>query len=316
MAVYNSLTSRTEAQPLMPEEVSNKFLEGLSNKSAVLETFTRIPVGRAQVRLPILSALPSAYFVSGDTGQKQTTEVNWDNKYLNIEEVAVIVPIPEAVLDDAAMPIWDQVRPLCEDATGRAIDAAVFFGTNKPSSWGTAIVTQATTAGNSGTIGTNAGSIGGIVADQNDVLTQVENDGYDPTSGVAARSIRGKVRQARNSYGDRFAEISVTKDTAEIDGVSYTFPMRGQWPTAGTTARAVMYDPVRFVCGVRQDVTWKLLDQAVLTDAAGSITLNLAQQDSVALRLVMRVGWQVANVINYDNATENTRYPAGVLLGS
>src|SRR5207247_2278114 len=132
--------------------------------SSVLSQFTRVPVSRAQVRFPVLSALPTAYWVNpSDTGLKQTTEVNWANKYLNIEELAVIVPIPETVLDDAEQPIWDQVRPLCEDAAARAVDSAVYFGTNAPSSFPTAVVTDAASSGNSGTVGTNAGSVGGVV---------------------------------------------------------------------------------------------------------------------------------------------------------
>ena len=37
---------------------------------------------------------------------------------------------------------------------------------------------------------------------------------------------------------------------------------------------------------------------------------NLAQQDMVALRLTFRVGWQVANTINYQQPVEANRYPA------
>jgi hypothetical protein len=33
----------------------------------------------------------------------------------------------------------------------------------------------------------------------------------------------------------------------------------------------------------------------------------------VAMRMVMRAGWQVSNAINYDQPTEALRYPAGVL---
>src|SRR4051812_49882323 len=103
--------------------------------SAVLSLFRKVPVGRAQVRFPVLSALPVAYFVGGDTGLKQTTEVNWANKFLNIEEIATIMPVPDNVLADVDANIWDEAMPLLTEAFGRTLDAAVFFGTNAPSSW-------------------------------------------------------------------------------------------------------------------------------------------------------------------------------------
>lgn len=313
---FDNITSRADAAALMPEEVSNAFLKGLEDESAVLTQFTRVPVGRAQTRFPVLSALPVAYWVTGDTGQKQTTEVNWTNKYLNVEEIAVIVPVPDNVISDSDEPIWDQVRPLCEGASGRLLDATVFFGTQAPDSFPDDVVTAATAAGNTSTIGTANAAAGGIVTDLGGVLDDVEEDGYDPRSGAARRTLRGLLRKARNSQGDRYQEINITPDSVEVDGVTYTFPMRGQWPTASGSAQAILFDPSEFVVGVRQDVTWKLLDQAVIQDADGNIVYNLAQQDMQALRLTMRVGWQVANTINRDQPTEANRYPAGVLLAA
>lgn len=313
MSTYDPIISRTDAQALMPEEVSDAFLRGLQSESAVLTSFTRVPVGRKQVRFPVLSALPVAYWVSGDTGLKQVSEVNWNNKFLNIEEIAVIVPVPESVIDDSAMPIWSQVQPLCEQAAGRVLDSAVFFGANAPATFPTNIVAAAAAAGNTVQIGTNAAAAGGIVGDHSDLLATIEADGYDPTDGVAVRSLRGQFRQARTTYGERLEEITVGTTTVEIDNVTYRFPMRGLWPTGSGAAEAVLYDPSEFVVGVRQDVTWKLLDQAVIQDNTGAIVYNLAQQDMLALRLTLRVGWQVANTINYDQPTEADRYPAGVL---
>jgi HK97 family phage major capsid protein len=310
---FDPIISRTDAQALMPEEVSDAFLRGLQSESAVLTTFTRIPVGRKQVRLPVLSALPVAYWVSGDTGLKQVSEVNWSNKFLNIEEIAVIVPVPESVIDDAAMPIWSQVQPLCEQAAGRILDSAVYFGVNAPGTFPSNVVAASIAAGNTVQIGTNAAAAGGIVGDHSALLALIEADGYDPVDGVANRSLRGSFRQARSTQGERLEEITVTRDTVEVDNVTYRFPMRGLWPTGGGTTSAILYDPSEFVVGVRQDVTWKLLDQAVIQDNTGAIVYNLAQQDMVALRLVLRVGWQVANTINYDQPVEANRYPAGVL---
>src|SRR5688500_16528119 len=99
---YNNIVSRAEGQALIPEAVSDAILTNLASQSAALNLFRRIPMSTAQTRMPVLSALPTAYFVSGDTGLKQSTEVNWASKYLNVEELAAIVPIPENVLDDMA----------------------------------------------------------------------------------------------------------------------------------------------------------------------------------------------------------------------
>ena len=68
-----------------------------------------------------------------------------------------------------------------------------------------------------------------------------------------------------------------------------------------------------FIVGMRQDITYKWLDQAVISDDNGKVILNLAQQDCVALRVVMRVGFQVANPINRIEPTAANRYPAVVL---
>ncbi len=67
------------------------------------------------------------------------------------------------------------------------------------------------------------------------------------------------------------------------------------------------------IMGVRKDMTYKILDQAVIQDADGNIVFNLAQQDMVAMRLVFRPGWATANPINRDEPDEADRYPAAIL---
>lgn len=307
---YNSIISRTDAAALIPEQVSNLMLTNLQNQSAALSLFRRIPIARNQVRFPVLAALPTAYFVNGDTGLKQTTEANWDNVYINVEELAAIVPIPEAVFDDAGFDVWGAIRPLLEQAIGRALDAAIFFGTNKPASWPDDIVTDAVAAGNVIARGTNStGANGGIAADVSDLFATVEADGYDVSGIVANRTYRGMLRDARDANGVRLAELSPDA----IYGVPVQYPMRGQWPTGASAAELIAGDFSLGVLGVRQDFTYKVLDQAVITDGAGVVQYNLAQQDMIALRVVFRVGWTVANPINYDQGTAASRYPFAVL---
>lgn len=314
---YNNIINRTKTQALVPEDVANDVWTKVTNESAVLSSFRRIPVGTNQLRIPVLSALPTAYWVTGDTGLKQTTEISWANKFLNIEELAVIVPMPQNVLDDVQYDIWGEARPLVEEAVGRAIDSAVFFGTNAPASFPQNINAAAAAAGNTVTEGSAAAS-GGWFNDFDLLLDTFEADGYDLTGVVAARSARGKMRRARNTQGDRIdAGSRVTADLTSIDGEPIRYPMRGLFPAggaAGTNIRLFAGQWDQFAIGVRKDMTWELADQAVIQDNTGAIIYNLFQQDMVAMRVTMRVGWQVANIINYDQPTEASRYPVGILV--
>lgn len=294
---------------MIPEEVSNIMLANLANQSAALSLFTRVPMARNQVRMPVISALPLAYWVSGDTGLKQTTEVNWANKYLNAEELATIVPIPESVLDDTSFDVWGSVRPLLEQAAGRLIDLAVFFGTNKPASWPTDITAAAIAAGNAYTRGTNAAAAGGIAEDINQTMALVEADGYAVNGFVTRTSYKARLRGARATDGQKIMDVSA----GTIEGEPVRYVMAGQWPSGAAAAELFAGDWTQQIMAVRQDFTYKILDQAVLQDNTGAIQYNLAQQDMVALRLVMRVAWQTANPINYEQGTEASRYPAAVL---
>jgi HK97 family phage major capsid protein len=310
---YTNNTSRTDAAALIPEEVSNEMLGKATEQSAVLQMFRRVPVGRAQVRFPVLSALPVAYFVGGDTGLKQTTEVNWTNKFLNIEEIATIMPVPDNVLADVDANIWDEAMPLLTEAFGRTLDQAVFFGTNAPSSWPTNITTALTSAGNNVTEGLAATS-GGYFGDVDALYAKVETDGFDVTGWVGAVSAKSKLRTARDSQGRKLDVGRVSGAVDTLDGYPIAYPMRGLWPTASSSPRLFGGDWSQFVIGVRQDITMKILTEAVIQDNTGAIVYNLAQQDMTAVRLTFRIGWQVANTINNDQPTESARYPVSALL--
>lgn len=314
MPVYNSLTSRTDVGALIPEDVSRDMLGRVREISAVMTMFRRVPVAGTQVRFPIISALPLAYWVSGDTGLKQTTEVAWANKYLNIEELAAIVPIPENVAADLAshgVDLWAEIRPELVEAVGRALDAAVFFGTNAPGTFPTNINAAAAAAGNSVTEGATTAA-GGIQDTLDQAIGLVEADGFDPNGIVGATTLRGMLRRARNTQGDRLEGINA--NITEYMGLPIAYPMRGLFPTGLSAARAFVGDFTEFVVGIRQDISFKLLDQAVIQDGTGAIVYNLAQQDMVALRLTFRAGWQVSNRINNDQPVEANRYPVARIL--
>jgi HK97 family phage major capsid protein len=309
---YNSLISRTDAAALIPEEVSREILQSLPTVNPLMQLARRLPdMSRAQKRIPVMSALATAYFVSGDTGLKQASDMNWENKYVDAEELAVIVPIPEAVLDDTDYDIWSEVRPNIEVALSKAITAAVLFGTNIPTSWTTnlgAAGLKAVCTAASHTISAAAYTdlyeaiLGESAAGADGALMLIEADGFMATGHIAHVSMRGKLRNVRDANGQPIFKTAIQDGTRyELDGEPVYFPLDGSMDAS----EALLFsgDWTQMVYAMRQDITYKVLDQAVIQDTGGNIIYNLAQQDMVALRAVMRLGFALPNPINYMQAT-------------
>ena len=319
---FNSVISRTDAAALIPEDVSAEIMTSVAEMNPIMRLARRLPnMSTAQRRLPVMSALASAYFVSGDTGLKQTSDVTWANKYIDAEELAVIVPIPEAVLDDAGYDIWGQVRPEIEKALSVAVSAAVIHGTNIPASWTTdlgaaGLVAGATAAGNTVSLAAYAdlyeAVLGETAAGTDGQFMTIEADGFMVTGSIAHLSMKGKLRNTRDSNGMPIFKSNMQDATRyELDGSPIFFPTDNSISAASALMISGQWD--QLVYSMRQDITYKVLDQAVIQDGAGNIVYNLAQQDMVALRAVMRLGFALPNPINRIQSTEASRYPFGVL---
>lgn len=321
---YDALQSRAKSGALVPEDMANEIFKGTTKQSAAMQLFRRMPVATNQKRFPVLSGLPVAYFVSPtDTGIKQTTDVSWENKYIDIEEVAAIVPIPEAVADDVESGSFDlmgEMLPLLSEAAGRVIDAGIFFGTNKPASWPTDLATAIAAADAArvaaghetilGVRGTHDKKNGGILGDLDVVLAGVEEMGFNPTGIVADLSFKKYLRRARDENGQRLFDAS----TSEFEGAPIAFALDGLWPSGASAVELFELDRSKFIFGLRKDITVTVHRDGVIMDENKDIIYNLMQQDMFAIRMVIRCGWQVANPVNHREPTAAQRYPASALL--
>lgn len=310
---YDSVIDRSGAEALIPEDAAREIIQGATEQSAVLRLARRLPdMPRNQRRMPVLSALPTAYFVNGDMGLKQTSEMSWANKFLDAEEIAVIFPIPEAVLDDADYDIWGEVRPRAVEAIGQVIDRAILFDENAPASWPDAIATGATAAGHVITEGSGDDLYDDILGDAG-LISLIEVDGFMANGHIAQMGMRGKLRNVRTGEGAPiFTNGMQGASQYALDGEPIIFPRNGSM-VASDDVLMFTGDWSQLVYSMRQDITFKLLDQAVIQGPDGSIIYNLPQQDMVALRAVIRLAWQLPNPINRLNTNEATRYPFAVL---
>ena len=307
-----TLIDRTGADTLIPEERAREIIQGVVTQSAVLSQGRRLPnMSSRTYRMPVLDMLPLAYFVNGDTGQKKTTKMAWDKKIITAEEIAVIVPIPEAVLDDSEYDIWAEVRPRVEEAFGKVIDGAILFDVNKPDSWRDGIVTTATKASSVVTLG-DSDNLYNKVMGEDGVIAKVEESGFFVTGHMADITMRAKLRGLKDSTGNPIFKADMQNGTRySLDGSNMTFPNNGAFDKS--KALMISGDFSQLTYSIRQDITFKLFTEGVVQNTDGSIAYNLMQQDMVALRAVMRLGWEIPNPINSLKTDKAKRCPFAIL---
>lgn len=288
---------KTNVEALIDTQVANEIFEGVVRESKALSMFRRLPnMTSDKTKLRVLDSLPIAYFVDESTnnGRKNLTKMAWDKKYINAAELAVIVPIKENVLNDTSIDIWSEVKPRIVEAFGKKIDNAIFNGTDKPADWRAGLIPSIVSAGAEVTEGNN------LYSDINDVMTKVEESGYNVTGLLGGVGLKGKFRMLTDTTGQPI------KGT-EIDSLPKAFLDNGAWDK--TKSVLIAGDFSQAVYAIRQDVTYKVLTEAVIQDPSnGDILYNLAQDDMVALRVVMRLGWEIPNPVNALNETTK-RFP-------
>ena len=307
-----NIIDRTGAESLIPETRAREIIQGTITRSAVLSQGRKLPnLSSKTHKMPVLDMLPIAYFVNGDTGDKKTTNMKWDKKVITAEEIAVIVPIPEAVLDDSEYDIWAEVRPRVEEAFGKVIDGAVLFGVNAPSTWRDDIVTTATSATSVVTLG-SSDSLYDKIMGEGGVIAKVEESGFFVTGHMADISMRAKLRGLKDSTGNPIFKSDMQESTRySLDGSAMTFPNNGSFDKS--KALMISGDFSQLVYAIRQDITFKLFTEGVVQNTDGTIAYNLMQQDMVALRAVMRLGWEIPNPINSLKADKTKRCPFAIL---
>ena len=188
-----------------------------------------------------------------------------------------------------------EVKPRIIEQFYKKIDKAIINGTDKPSSWGDAILAAATTKG----FAVNPTS--NLYNDISDAMTLVEKAGFDVSGILGGVGAKGLFRKGLlDSTGQPLQASEVTE-------LPRAFAKNGSFDES--TAKLVVGDFKQAVYAIRRDIEFKVFDTGVVTDSNGNIIYNLMQQDMVALRVTMRLGYQLPNPINVLQPTEALRLP-------
>lgn len=300
---------REQTKALIGTEEINKIIQSTVENSVALRMMTRLPNMATNAReYPIMDNYPMAGFVEGDTGLKMTTNMKWSKKKFVAEEIAAIVAIPDNVVADSSYDVWGQVKPRLIEAAGRVIDKAIFFGDGKPDSWRNGIVASATAAGN---VVTDTGDLFKDIFDVNGLISKVEEDGYFPDGILSAIPMMARLRGLRDTTNrPLFLQNMQSTTPYTLNGMQLEFPRNGAFDP--TKALMITGDFTQAVYAIRQDVTFDVFDSGVVSDSNGKVIYNLMQNDMKAIRMVIRLGWEIFNPLNALNEDETTRFPFAV----
>jgi HK97 family phage major capsid protein len=294
--------SRSEVATLIQEAYADVLLNNAVEASTALAAFPTVNMGTRLTHLPVLATLPEAGWVSESAtapeGVKPQSQVTWADRTLVAEEIAVIIPVHENVIDDATVAVLTEIASLGGQAIGRKLDQAVFFGVDKPASWVSDDLLSAAVAANQDvTVVDGDANSADIIGAVNQASEKLATAGYAPDTMVASLAMRYQVANLRDANG-----LPIFRDES-FAGFRTFFNRNGAW--APESAVALVADSSRVRIGVRQDISVKLLDQATVGN------INLAERDMVAIRLKARYAYVLGTGAT---SVGDNKTPVGVVL--
>lgn len=326
MSTYNTSINRSDATSRtareIPETVASGILSDVVEGSAALKLGDTFAMPALQHRIPVLKAFAEAFWIQGanqaakDNARKQTSTILWDNVYITPDELAVLIPIPDAWMADSTI-TWDEVRKEVSRAFSLKIDQAIFFGDGTPPAGFSGpvggIVGGCVSAGNFTTLGTTvSGSYNDVGLDLANVAEDLSVDGYDVTGWAARKGFRWKLTKTRDTTGQPIYTSTLGGPDGPNGGAAlYNEPYyevgNGAWDNTEALAIAGEWDKLKI--GIRQDMAFEVFNSGVISDDAGVVVYNAMQQDGKVLRATMRLGYAVPNHVKVLGGT----FPFGAL---
>jgi HK97 family phage major capsid protein len=286
-----------DASGVIPIEYSRQIIHGVAQQSAALALGTRMPMGTGIAEIPIAGAFPVASFVSVG-GRKPFTDFQLSAQTMKAEEIAAVISIPQAYLDDAYVDLWGYARPLLAQAIAVALDNAVIWGVGAPATYPAGgLVDPAFST----VVATPATPPNDAVAVINLAMGTVEMQGLPVTGSAADTADKAVLRGVRDVNQSLLLGPGQVDSPAiqELYGAPIIFSLISPQAEDFITG-----DWRALLMGVRQDITYDTSLDGIIADATGKVLVSAFQDDQVLMRVHARFGCVVAKPVT-------PRAPAG-----
>ena len=226
-----------------------------------------------------------AYWIK-EAGRIQTSTPEWDFPEMKAEKIAVIIPVTKEKMNNTTIDVFGTLRPYIAEAFYEAIDSACLFGTSSP--FTNSIYGAVTASGQAVTLGTNPK----LDLDISDVMAAVEKAGFDVDGFVAGLDFKNQLRKLRDADGNQLYVEGVGQK--QLYSLPIEFNRASSWDS--TKALAIAGEWKKYsVVGIRSELEYETLTQATLHNItmADGKPLSLAENDLIALKVTMRLGFSV-----------------------
>jgi HK97 family phage major capsid protein len=275
---------------VIPPQVSDQILQEALRASAALQLCNTIPMGTGVTQMPVPKTLPTASWVTASgTGRKPYTNIGLQPATLTAEEVAAVIAIPDKMVEDTTINLWNYCRPLLAQAIGQALDAAVIFGLNPPASFPVGGVMGAAAAVNAGL---------DAVDSINKAMGAVEAQGLNPDGGVGDLPVRSRMRGLRATTNELILGTTSIDDyeMPTIYGMPVSYqPFQNK--QGASPADFLVGDWDWAVLGVRSDIRYLIDPSAVIADASGVVQVSGFQDNVTPMKCWARFGFVLINPV-------------------
>lgn len=273
---------KDQLQGFVPVEQAAGIMKDVTQGSTILKLSKVEPMKSESKKFSVLTEGAGAYWV-GEGERISTSEVKWIHPEIVAKKLAVIIPVTKEKLNDTTIDVFSELRTEIAKSFYKAIDGACLFGINSP--FAKSIFSVADTAGNKIALGTNDK----LDLDVSDVMALVEDGGLDVNAFVAHRGIKNSLRKLRDANGNALYVEGVNQK--ELYNQVVEFADNGSFDK--TKAEIIGGNFDYSLVGIREGIEYEILREATLQNTlhTDGKPLSLAEQDMIAIRATMRLGF-------------------------
>lgn len=273
---------KDELEGFVPKEQAAEIIKKVARGSSVMRLSKLENMTSETKKFPVMTSGAGAYWV-GEGERISTSGATWIFPEVKAKKLAVIIPVTKEKLEDTTIDVFTELQDSIAEAFYQAFDKAAIFGQNSP--FATSIL------GGIDSVGAEVTDNASVNLDlsASDVMAKVEDAGYEVDGWAASIGLKNRLRKLRDSSG---APIYVDgADQTELYNQPIEFVRNGAWDKG--KALAIAGEWKYSIVGVRDGISYEILKEATLQgtlDADGK-PLSLAEQDMVAIKATMRIGY-------------------------